>query len=706
MDQFIRMLEWHFIHMLERQFNCRSNWKFDCLLPSWIERWLGLETASGEGTAWNLQYNWPWPSWITLLAAVLAAMFVVWIYLREGRQSGRGYRLALAGVRLSLVALALVTIAQLALVVKRTGLPFVALLVDDSESMTIADRYEGKMQKELEERVKKALSQDAEVTRWNLLCALLCERDAAMLRELGGQYKLRVYFLTGVRLSRGQDAEGAAEEIKSVKPTGEASRIGAAVRDVLDDLRGAVPAGIVIFSDGINTEGPSLADAAAYSQRRGAPLFCVGLGSSRPMRDLSLSDLVVDDVVFVDDAVNFECKLSAAGFQGGKAAVVLREKGKSDVLAKTEVTLGQDDQTQTVRLVYRPTEAGRFEYEVEVEPQEGELQTENNRLMRTVQVRKEKLRVLLAQSGPSFEFRYLRNVLERDDTIELHTVLQESDLEHAEQDKAALRMFPERREDLFAYDVIILGDLNPAFLSASTMQSLAAFVDQPGKGGALVLIAGPKYMPLAYRDTPLARLMPINPAGVRLPDPNRPVTEGFELRPTDLGLAAPAHATGRFAGRDAGHLAKPAGLVLVCRGGGAEAGRPGAGRTSHADHARRPAAAHIRDAIRGRGQGALARQRRNLALAVAGGRLVFRPLLGTNDSLPEPVETVRGRPRRHAYNGPPAVLRGRGGARPRAVRRRAACPGRRQRRNSNGRAAGSADRALAVAAVIAGAGDF
>ncbi len=154
-------------------------------------------------------------------------------------------------------------------------------------------------------------------------------------------------------------------------------------------------------------------------------------------------------------------------------------------------------------------------------------------------MRKEKLRVLLAWAGPSFEFRYLRNVLERDDTIELHTVLQDADLEHVRQDKAALGMFPERREELFSYDVIILGDFNPALLSASAMQSLAEFVDQPGKGGALVLVAGPMYMPLAYRDTPLARLMPIVPGSVRLPDPGEPITEGFVVKPTELGLAGP-----------------------------------------------------------------------------------------------------------------------------------------------------------------------
>ena len=94
-----------------------------------------------------------------------------------------------------------------------------------------------------------------------------------------------------------------------------------------------------------------------------------------------------------------------------------------------------------------------------------------------------------------------------DETIELHTVLQDADVEYAEQDKAALRVFPVRRDELFAYDAIILGDANPALLSAAALQNLADFADRPGKRGALVCLAGPRYMPQAYRDTPLERLM-------------------------------------------------------------------------------------------------------------------------------------------------------------------------------------------------------
>ena len=189
---------------------------------------------------------------------------------------------------------------------------------------------------------------------------------------------------------------------------------------------------------------------------------------------------------------------------------------------------------------YRPQEVGRFRFVVQAEPAEAPPSAEAARLARTIQVRKEKIRVLLADGYPRYEYRFLRNMLARDETIELHTVQQDADVEYSEQDKTSLRVFPVRRDELFAYDVIVLGNLNPALLSAASLQNLADFVDQPGKGGALVLLAGPQYMPQAYCDTPLARLLPFDARTVIVPEPGKPLTEGFVVQPTDLGLASPA----------------------------------------------------------------------------------------------------------------------------------------------------------------------
>ena len=103
-----------------------------------------------------------------------------------------------------------------------------------------------------------------------------------------------------------------------------------------------------------------------------------------------------------------------------------------------------------------------------------------------------------------------------------------------------LKVFPVRREDLSAYDVVIFGDVNPSLLSPAALQNLADFVDHPDNGGALVLVAGPNFMPQAYRDTPLARLMPFDPAKARNPEPNKPLTDGFVVQPTEMGLASPS----------------------------------------------------------------------------------------------------------------------------------------------------------------------
>jgi len=508
-------------------------------LPSWIERLLGISAAAGEGTVWSFELSWPWPPWVTLLFVVFAVVFVVTIYLREGRRVSTPYRMALAAVRLSLVAMLALMIAQVALSLQRTGLPYVAVLLDDSLSMTIADRYEQKLGKELSDRVKQALADDAQPTRWNLVRTLLLEHDAAMLAAVADDYKLRVCLLTGNEPCTQPGVVELAEQLRSVQPTGRSTRLGDGVRAVLDDLRGTAPAAVILLSDGINTDGPPLSEAAALARRRDVPLFVVAIGSGKPVRDLKLTDLLVDDVVFVDDVVQFECRVSATGLRGKKARVVLRRQDNPQVLASLEVTLDADGRSKLVRLPYRPAEVGKFRYVVEVEPQQGELNTRNNRKQRTVEVRKETIRVLLLQAYPSFEFRYLENMLRRDETIELNTVLQDAEVEYAEQDASALRVFPVRRDELFSYDVIILGDANPALLSPSNLQDLADFVDQPGKGGAIVLIAGPEFMPAAFRDTPLARLMPINFSSLRYPDTAQVLTDGFCVQPTELGLASP-----------------------------------------------------------------------------------------------------------------------------------------------------------------------
>ncbi len=324
----------------------------------------------------------------------------------------------LASLRLAVLALVLFMLAQFVLLLQRTGLPYVAVILDDSLSMTIADRYPNPLAAALEDRLRE--TGFSGLTRWNLARAILAHRNGELPRAILDRYKLRFYNLSSTAPRLPDLPEEIVSALRDRQPSAETTALGAAIRDVLDDLRGSPPAAIVLLTDGINTEGPSLEEGAALARRRGVPLVFVALGDDRPVRDLQLSDLVVDDVVFLGDVVYFEARLSASGYSGRTARVLLREQGKPRMLAEVAIPIGPEGRSQQIRIPYRPTQEGEFNFVLEVEPQEGELATDNNRLARTVRVRKEKIRVLLVQADPGYEFRYLRNMLaqRRHDRVE------------------------------------------------------------------------------------------------------------------------------------------------------------------------------------------------------------------------------------------------------------------------------------------------
>jgi hypothetical protein len=507
------------------------------LLPNWLQQLLGVEAASpGQGTIWSLENTWSWAPWVTLLLAMFAVSWVVFFYAREATSAGRLTKFLLVAIRLALMAIVVCMIAEFTLSLRRTGLPTVAILVDDSLSMGIDDRYDDKkLQTSIASRLQSAGLELG--TRLNLAKSILLDKRKNVLAAIQQRYRLKLYFVSSAARNQSGTLAEMRQAVADLEPRGEISRLGAGVRYVLGDLRGNPPAAIILLTDGVNTDGESLTNAARYARGKGVSLFTVGLGSEQPVLDLELADLLVDEVVFVDDVVNFETKLTARGFAGKTVELVLRESDNPTPLAQMKVRIEEDGKSQRVQLPFRPTKVGEFEYVVEVAPQADERLKDNNRQQRLVSVRKEQIKVLLVQAYPNYEFRYLKNMLERDSTVQLKTVLQDADLEYAELDQSALRVFPVRREELFAFDVVIFGDVNPAFLSASVMTNLNEFVEK--KGGGVAFIAGPQFTPLAYRDTPLEPLFPIDLGEAAAPDPEQGTEEGFVVQPTELGLSSP-----------------------------------------------------------------------------------------------------------------------------------------------------------------------
>jgi hypothetical protein len=511
----------------------------DWILQTLADR-LGVAPAqAGEARNPAIRFEQPWSQWLLVFTAVLSVALIVWLYRHEGKASVVS-KVMLASLRIALVLLAMFMLSEAVLSVGRYGLPYLTILIDDSASVRIADQYEKPEVKIALDRLAGSAQPDAtqpatpvsrgaldQTTRLEIAKGLILKDQARLLRELEKQHKVRLYLVSSAtrllaEVDRPADVRKAVELVRAVKPEGSQSRLGDGIRHVLTELRGAPPSAIVLFSDGQTTEGESLAKASELAARKGVPLYAVGLGSAEPARDIELTELLVDDVVFVDDAVRFQAKLLARGFQGEKVVVRLKElePGSSDAkaareLESIEVDAPGNDQPKRVELVYRPKTTGERTFILEVDPRPRELQTGNNRIERSVTVRKEKLKVLFVDTEPRYEFRYLKNYLEREETIDLHVVLLSSDPAYSQLDRSALSTFPAAKEDLFAYDVVLFGDADSSYLSQSQMQNLVEFVTE--KGGGVLFIAGELFNPLSYRGTPLEILLPIELADARNP---------------------------------------------------------------------------------------------------------------------------------------------------------------------------------------------
>lgn len=511
--------------------------------------YLNLKAPSpGEGTLWRLDWRLPAPSWLIAVGAAVLIGFVIWIYRRDGEALNNRQRLTLTALRLLVLALVVAMLTELSLTVERTGLPGIAVMIDTSASMSLQDQYPaGSAAADLSKAISLQPGRDAH--RLALTQEVLTRRNGQFLRDLQRQHQVRLYRFAESSASLQQGSldevapteivtpvdsaeqnvgsgppgkrlppmEAALAEIKTLKPDGDQTRPAPAVKKVLADLRGTPPAALILFTDGVASvsDVDKLSTVAEAVRRKGIQLHIVGLGSDEASKDVLIYDTLVDEIAFVGDPMLFTAKIKSFGFSGKKLLLRLRRDGENEVLASQEVKAPPDGQPLKVELPYTSSKPGELDLVLEIVSQAGETNRQNNAEVRHVSVREEKIRVLLADGAPRYEFRFLKQLFERDKSTELSTLLQEADLEYSQEDRTALEHFPVKREDLAKFDVIVLGDLAPAVLGPAVLENIRDFVRE--KGGSVIFIAGPQTDPLVMSGTPLEVLLPFKPEDVKTP---------------------------------------------------------------------------------------------------------------------------------------------------------------------------------------------
>ena len=286
-------------------------------------------------------------------------------------------------------------------------------------------------------------------------------------------------------------------------PAEEATDLNAGLSQVLDthaNLRG-----VVLLSDGDWNIGNSPVEAATRFQMRGIPVFAVGVGSKVPLPDLELVSMDAPTYAVVNKQLRIPFIVRSTLGQDRDVNVTLSINKKSTVSKLIRVPPMSQAQEN---MVWTPPATGDYTLTMRIPRDTQELIPENNEISVPISVRKEQLKVLVVESYPRWEYRYLRNALERDPGVELTCLLFHPKLPKVGGGRSYIKSFPTTNE-LSRYDVVFLGDvgIKEKQLTVAQAQDLRQLVSAQASG--LIFMPGRTGMHASLMSGPLADLYPV-----------------------------------------------------------------------------------------------------------------------------------------------------------------------------------------------------
>ena len=500
-----------------------------------IEFILGLDRGVlGQQGEYSLTFDPVWPlqqyisasAWNILLIAGVA--LCVWgIYRRES--GSLKFRLFAGTLRLALLLLVVAILNRplLSLTQTREERSVLAVLLDDSMSMRVADA--------------PGETPGEPVTRLAAAKQLFTKNSGALLRELRAKHELRLFRFSGsasqlATLSAEEQIPGVLQELERIEPQGQSTRLQSSIAQVAQQLAGQRVAGLVVLTDGREMPAQANADTAAHPA--GIRLFPVPLGGESRVKNVSIRSVAAQDVVFKGDLVSVRAKIAVTGAdapQDVNIALLRDDKGPvlgadgREVTATVRVT---GDGTYDTDMVFAATDAGNVALTITAAKLPGEITDDDNSRAFQITVLDAQVNLLYVEGYPRWEFRYLKTQMMRETSVQISTLLTSADPDYLQEGDRPIRYFPNTMDQLMEYDVVIVGDVDPRQFTDAQLQLLRDFVTK--KGGGFGMIAGPRYSPHAWRGTAIEQILPVDISATRAEEgavePFRPAltAEGVE----------------------------------------------------------------------------------------------------------------------------------------------------------------------------------
>jgi hypothetical protein len=386
-------------------------------------------------------------SWLAVVGILICAFAYSFYYYRttvppvsSGKKS---ILIILRSFALGLFILALFE-PILSFVKSSIDTPKIAVLLDNSQSMTITDiRGSRKV------GFHKAI-------------------DTSNVLSLGDE----------LRIASFQEDVRAIDKprIDSLKFDGQLTDISRALRWTAEQSESANLRAALMITDGaFNTGANPLYDAELL----GKPLYIIGIGDSTEPKDISIQTIITNELTYLESSVPVNITVKASGFSdanGSATKLILSDNGAP--IAEQSLILRSDQEAYSALFDYHPKTEGIHKLTASIAPRDGELTIKNNTLSEFITVLKQKRRIALFAGAPSSDVAFLRTMLTNEKGAEVKPFIQKQGAEYYDEAPTA--------QALHDAELIVLIGFPISSTSAASIQLIAQECE---RGKPLLVIA-------------------------------------------------------------------------------------------------------------------------------------------------------------------------------------------------------------------------
>ena len=309
-------------------------------------------------------------------------------------------------------------------------------------------------------------------TRLELVGAELDKTRDALAAAVPGQFIQAVSLMTGNKQALKELAPGTLPAVPG------RTDLVRRMEQLLQEESKFPLSAVVAVTDGRDWGGKAPEELIRTAAARQVPVFAAGVGSLREPFDLAAFRVIAPPFAVkglpTRVTLPFKCALAAP------TEVAVEVRRGAEVLAQQPVRAAGSEATASIE--FTPSVTGFARYSVRLNSVPGEAFPErNNSADFALDVRNDRIRVLLADWKPRWETRFVLNTLQRLDYVELNPIIGLVQPDDHMRRGSQRGTWPENLDALLIYDLIVIGDLPTGDLQPEEWQAVLTAVKEKGK---------------------------------------------------------------------------------------------------------------------------------------------------------------------------------------------------------------------------------